>query len=136
MQEWKKNYPQQHIFDQFTEQQGAIPELLILQELGQVDFRLGLVDGDMISAGHGHHVHISRLLLLGTQGSLANADSDAVVGDGVAILKRLQVEIFLEIVDHLLELPVGVRGVPGPRLLLHHCRSSSSVSGNLGNGIV
>ena len=110
--------------------------MLILQELGQVDFSLGLVDGDMISAGHGHHVHISRLLLLGTPGSLANADSDAVVGDGVAILKRLQVEIFFKVVDHLLELPVGVRGVPVPRLLLHHCRSSSPVSSNLGNGIV
>ena len=102
----ERNYHQQHIFDQITEQ-GAIPELLILQELGQVDFSLGLMYGDMISAGHGHHVHISCLLLLGTQGSLANADSDAVVSDGISILKRLQVEIFLEVVDHLLKLPVN-----------------------------
>ena len=89
-------------------QRVSIPELLILQELGQVDFSLGLMDGDMISAGHGHHVHISCLLLLGTQGSLANADSDAVVGNRVAILKRLQVEIFFKVVNHLLKFPVGV----------------------------
>ena len=85
-----------------------IPELLVLQELGQVDFRLGLMDGDMISAGHGHHVHISCLLLLGTKRSLANADRDAVVGNRVAILKRLQVEVFFKVVDHLLKFPVGV----------------------------
>ena len=107
------------------------PELLVLQELGQVDFRLGLMDGDMVSAGHGHHVHISRLLLLGTQGSLSNADSDAIVGDGITILKRLHVEIFLEVVDHLLKFPVGVRRVPVPRLLLHHGGGSSPVSSDL-----
>ena len=114
-----------------NEQRVSIPELLILQELCQVNFRLGLVDGDMISAGHGHHVHISCLLLLGTQGSLADADRDAVVGNGVSILKRLQVEIFFEIVDHLLKLPVGVGGVLVPRILLHHGGDSSSVSGDL-----
>ena len=72
------------------------------------------------------------ILLLGIQGSLANADSDAVVGDGVSILKRLHVEIFFEVVDHLLKFPVGVRGVPVPRILLHHGGGSSPVSSDLG----
>ena len=62
--------------------------MLILQELGKVDFCLGLVDGDMISAGHGHHVHISCLLLLGTQGSLADADRQTRL-EGAEINKSL-----------------------------------------------
>ena len=119
-----------------NEQQILIPELLILQKLGQVDFSLGLMDGDMISAGHGHHVHVPRLLLLGTQRSLAYADRNAVVGDGIAILKRLHVEIFFKVVDHLLKFPIGVRGVPVPRLLLHHGGGSSPVSSNLENRIL
>ena len=110
----------------------SVPELLVLQKLGQVHLGLGLMDGDVVSACHGDDINIFGLLLLQAQRSLTNANCDAIVGDRIPILERLEVEVLLVVVDHLLELPVGVVQVPlAPLLLLHHCRSlncSSSIT--------
>ena len=67
----------------------SVPELLILQKLGQVHLGLGLMDGDVVSACHGDDINIFGLLLLQAQRSLTNANCDAIVGDRIPILERL-----------------------------------------------
>ena len=90
------------------------------------------MDGDVVSACHGDDINIFGLLLLQAQRSLTDANCDAIVSDRIPILERLEVEILFVVVNHLLELPVGVVQVPlAPLLLLHHCRSlnrSSSIT--------
>ena len=117
-----------------------LPELLVFQKLGQVHLGLGLVNHHVVSACHSHNINIFCLLLLHAQRPLANADCDPIVGNRIAILQWLQVEVLLVVVDHLLKFPVWVGGIPSPPpLLLHHSRclhSSSSVSRHLSNMIV
>jgi len=51
-------------------------EVLVVQVLGQVDLRLGLVHDRLVLVGDGDDVNLPAVLLLLVQRSLAHADSD------------------------------------------------------------
>ena len=82
--------------------------MLVLKVLGEVHLVLGLVDGDKIPLGDGHHVHLLLLVLLHGHRPLPDADCDLVVGDGVSVLQRVDLQLLLVVLDHRAELPVGV----------------------------
>ena len=82
--------------------------MLVLKVLGEVHLVLGLVDGDKIPLGDGDHVHLLLLVLLHGHRPLPDADCDLVVGDGVPVLQRVDLELLLVVLDHRAELPVGV----------------------------
>ena len=92
--------------------------MLVFKVLCEVDLQFWFVDGNKISVGHGHHVHLLLLVLLGGHGSLPDADSDLVAGDGVTILQWLHFQLVLVVRDHGPELPVGVIGILVPQCLL------------------